>query len=374
MTGILKRQPSNSTSEDDEGVECPLSGAEALAVCKEFAAATSTDTGLAMMMLQKNEWNLEQAITAYNNSIRSRSKSTTSAKQVKLNAPTEADAKRAKTKDVPSVTAPGEDPTLKAKTRFKLLSWNIDGLDEQENTIETRTRGVIDVIKREEPDVVFLQEVIPVAFDLIRNLLPEYDSYTGSNEGYFVVILLRRKLFQVQKSEIIAYPGTNMERNLLVVHATYKNSIEMDLMTSHHESGTEELASRERIEQLKLCFKHMLDAPAHRIVLFGGDLNVREKELQKAGSVPSGIHDLWIETGKRPECAYTWDMNRNTNVYYPSDTYRPRARFDRLYYRPSQESTIQFKPVYFELEGLEKLPSIKRFCSDHWAIQAYFDI
>lgn len=46
-------------------------------------------------------------------------------------------------------------------------------------------------------------------------------------------------------------------------------------MTSHHESGTEELASRERIEQLKLCFKHMLDAPAHRIVLFGGDLNVR---------------------------------------------------------------------------------------------------
>lgn len=87
MTGILKRQPSNSASEDDEGIECPLSGAEALAACKEFAAATSTDTGLAMMMLQKNEWNLEQAITAYNNSIRARSKSTTSAKQVKLNAP-----------------------------------------------------------------------------------------------------------------------------------------------------------------------------------------------------------------------------------------------------------------------------------------------
>jgi hypothetical protein len=36
----------------------------------------------------------------------------------------------------------------KVKTRFKLLSWNIDGLDEQENTIEMRTRGVIDVIKR----------------------------------------------------------------------------------------------------------------------------------------------------------------------------------------------------------------------------------
>jgi len=50
-------------------------------------------------------------------------------------------------------------------------------------------------------------------------------------------------------------------------------------MTSHHESGTEELASKERIEQLKFCFKHMMDAPSHRIVLFGGDLNIREKEV-----------------------------------------------------------------------------------------------
>jgi hypothetical protein len=35
------------------------------------------------------------------------------------------------------------------------------------------------LISREEPDAVFLQEVVPIAFDLIRNLLPEYNSYTG---------------------------------------------------------------------------------------------------------------------------------------------------------------------------------------------------
>lgn len=51
-------------------------------------------------------------------------------------------------------------------------------------------------------------------------------------------------------------------------------------MTSHHESGTEEIASRERIEQLNLCFQRMLDAPSHRIVLFGGDLNIREAEVR----------------------------------------------------------------------------------------------
>ncbi|UJR14900.1 hypothetical protein I4U23_001884 [Adineta vaga] len=376
MTTVLKHHRSNSTSEDDDdGIECPLSGAEALAACKEFAAVTSTDTGLAMMMLQKNEWNLQRAISAYQNSIPSKSKPSKKQTKVKVEKATiENNTKRTKVEDITSMTLPMDAQTIKTKTRFKLLSWNIDGLDEQENTIETRTHGVVDIIKREEPDAVFLQEVIPIAFDLIRNHLPEYDSYAGNTEGYFVVILVRRKLFQVQNSEIIKYPGTNMERNLLIVHTTYKNSIEIDLMTSHHESGTEELASKERIEQLKLCFKSMIDAPANRVVLFGGDLNIREKELQKAGNVPLGICDLWIETGKRKECTYTWDMNRNTNIYYPSDNYRPRARFDRLYYRSSNQETIQFKPVYFELEGLEKLASIKRFCSDHWAIQAYFDV
>lgn len=87
-----------------------------------------------------------------------------------------------------------------------------------------------------------------------------------------------------------------------------------------------------------------------------------------------GVVDLWIETGRRKEAAYTWDMNRNTNLYYPSNTYRPRARFDRLYFRASQGQEMQMKAVYFELEGLEKLSSIRRFCSDHWAIQAYFDL
>lgn len=79
MTTILKRQPSNSTSEDDDddddGVDCPLSGTEALAACKEFATVTSTDTGLAMMMLQKNAWDLQRAINAYQELTQGKSKS-----------------------------------------------------------------------------------------------------------------------------------------------------------------------------------------------------------------------------------------------------------------------------------------------------------
>ena len=52
-------------------------------------------------------------------------------------------------------------------------------------------------------------------------------------------------------------------------------------MTTHHESGAQEPASIQRMEQLKLCFQRMIDSSSDRIVLFGGDLNIREKEVKK---------------------------------------------------------------------------------------------
>jgi len=120
----------------------------------------------------------------------------------------------------------------------------------------------------------------------------------------------------------------------------------------------------------------MLNTDKNRVVLFGGDLNIREKEITSIGNLPNGVYDLWNKTGKRKECLYTWDMNKNTNLSFPGDaTYKPRARFDRLYYREANDTktTNNFKPVYFELEGIQPIKSINRYASDHWAIQCYFD-
>ena len=78
MAKVLQHHRSNSTSEDDDaGMECPLSGPQALAACKEFASATSTDTGLAMMMLQQNGWDLQRAIDVYHNTTQEKTKSKT---------------------------------------------------------------------------------------------------------------------------------------------------------------------------------------------------------------------------------------------------------------------------------------------------------
>lgn len=67
-------------------------------------------------------------------------------------------------------------------------------------------------------------------------------------------------------------------------------------------------------------------------------------------------------------------MLLNTNKHFPPSGSLPRARFDRLYYRPSNDTNIKCQPIDFEVKGLEKLSSIDCFCSDHWAIQACFNI
>jgi len=89
MATVLKRHQSNSTSEDDDdGIDCPLSGPEALAACKEFASVTNTDTGLAMMMLQKNGWDLQRAINAYQDLSGGKPKSSRKQTEAKNDNPT----------------------------------------------------------------------------------------------------------------------------------------------------------------------------------------------------------------------------------------------------------------------------------------------
>lgn len=175
-----------------------------------------------------------------------------------------------------------------------------------------------------------------------------------------------------------------MGRNLLDVKLLYKNLVKLCVMTSHLESTAD--YSKERTEQLRKCFSHMIKQDKDMIVLFGGDLNLRDSELSAIGGPPKDVYDIWESTGKRKECIYTWDCMRNTNLKM-NGKFKPRCRFDRLFYRPynsledmcrevetDESKDLTLMPVYFELEGLEKLKSCGRFCSDHWAIQAYLKL
>ncbi len=110
-------------------VECPLNDTEVLAVCNEFVLVTNTDMDFAMKILQQNRWNLEHAVSAFFDL--ENSQPTTSVEQNDFHK---------------SIDGEYQELDRNVETHFKLLSWNIDGLDE--HSIEIRTQGVIDVIKR----------------------------------------------------------------------------------------------------------------------------------------------------------------------------------------------------------------------------------
>jgi tyrosyl-DNA phosphodiesterase 2 len=61
------------------------------------------------------------------------------------------------------------------------------------------------------------------------------------------------------------------------VQATVKD-VSVTLITSHLESTKAHAAERKR--QLTTAFKHVTDAPAEHTVFFGGDLNIRDKEVK----------------------------------------------------------------------------------------------
>jgi len=251
------------------------------------------------------------------------------------------------------------------------MSWNIDGLDT--SSLIMRAKGVCREIEREDPDAVFLQEVVPDSLAILESKLINYKCIQAGGEGYFVAVLLKTATATYEDHCIEPYGQSRMGRNLLMVKCRVKG-VSVLLMTSHLESMKNYAAERQR--QLKICFDKMGSPPdPSRVVIFGGDLNLRDTELAKIGGVPPHTVDLWEASGKRKEAQFTWDMSLNDNKEMPPGAkFKCRCRFDRLYLRQPLDETPKLKPVYFELAGIERLKDCRRFCSDHWGILSHLDI
>ena len=138
----------------------------------------------------------------------------------------------------------------------------------------------------------------------------------------------------------------------------------MDLLNTHLESTQEH--SEERVRQLEKCLDIMTRRPGDRTVIFGGDLNMRDKEVAKVGGLPPGVKDVWEDLGRREEVRYTWDLQRNSNLEW-SGKWKPKCRFDRVYIRTSETSNVIADQ--FGLVGLQKVEGTQAFPSDHWGVR-----
>ncbi|CAG0883914.1 unnamed protein product [Cyprideis torosa] len=125
---------------------------------------------------------------------------------------------------------------------LKVLSWNLDGLGEK--NVVPRTRAAIEEIKQEDPDVVMLQELVPMTFSMFSTTFSstflirhgaKNDRFTkeamAPAKPYFTAILLKKTRFDSNLIppiyRTLPFSNSKMSRTLLIVEVRnpFSNSI-----------------------------------------------------------------------------------------------------------------------------------------------------
>nr|XP_020028649.1 tyrosyl-DNA phosphodiesterase 2 [Castor canadensis] len=333
-------------------------------LCVEFASVASCDAAVAQCYLAENDWEMERALNSYFEPPVEES-----ALEILPGSPSEpepcVDLTNEETTDFTGCKiSPPENPQQEDGSMFSLITWNVDGLDV--NSLQERARGVCTYLALYNPDVVFLQEVIPPYYRYLKKRASTYEIIPGHEEGYFTAIMLKKSRVKLRSQEIIPFPNTQMMRNLLCVHVSLSGN-ELYLMTSHLESTKGH--AKERMSQFKMVLKKMQDAPESATVIFAGDTNLRDQEVTKCGGLPNNISDIWEVLGKPKHCRYTWDTQMNSNLGISAAC---KLRFDRIFFRAAAEGGHVI-PRNLDLLGLEKL-DCGRFPSDHWGLLCSLDV
>lgn len=336
-------------------------------LCEQFAAVAGTDRAVAQCYLAENEWDMERALNSFFEADLEKvfeedlteNESVPNPKRQKMEEKTPSECIDLTGESPASSQKPSEEDEKK----LSLISWNVDGLDT--DNLAERARGLCSFLVLYTPDVVFLQELITPYVDYLKKRATSYLIIEGGEDNYFTGMMLKKSRVKFIESQIVAYPTTQMMRNLLVAQVTFKDQ-KLCLMTSHLESCKGHAG--ERMTQLRMLMQRMREAPDDVTVLFGGDTNLRDTEVTKVGLAP-GVCDVWERLGKQEHCRYTWDTKANSNKNAP---YVSRCRFDRIYFRPATKDGIScLAPDHMALVGLEKL-DCGRFISDHWGIYCSF--
>ncbi|XP_034285168.1 tyrosyl-DNA phosphodiesterase 2 [Pantherophis guttatus] len=332
-------------------------------LCLDFASISNSGAAAAERYLAENGWDMQKALNSYFDPSPEQDVEGMSHPVPAMGAPVElTDHSTTNTVTAAVVEAAGICP--QDDSTFSLITWNIDGLDS--NNLQERARGVCSYLALYSPDVVFLQEVIPVYLTYLQKRAVSYTIIPGNMDGYFTAVMLKKSRVKVLKHEITAFPTTSMMRNLLAVYVNISGN-DLCLMTSHLESTKDH--SEERLKQLKLVLAKIAEVPESSSVIFGGDTNLRDKEVAKIGGLPNNVLDIWEFLGKPEHCQYTWDTYQNSNL---NVRYKCKSRFDRLFFRGATDGG-QIIPQSLDLIGVEKL-DCGRFPSDHWGLFCNFDV
>ena len=249
-------------------------------------------------------------------------------------------------------------------TDVTLLSWNIDGLDDRNRP--KRFTTVLYIIAKTNPEVIFLQEMVPPLMPQLNELLaPMYNIFVQDPHiGYFCVTLVSKNI-KITRTHTIPFAKSAMGRGLVVVEGEWQR-LKLKLLNTHLESTTQVSAERKR--QFNQCMEQLIfmsaDKPSETLAIFGGDLNIRDSEV--APLTPS-VQDAWIAAGANAFHRFSWDMKENDNYEGRFGKAKPRSRFDRVYFTGDPCYRVDFR-----LEGNSRIKGPNCFASDHYAVVCRF--
>ncbi|KAL1285981.1 Tyrosyl-DNA phosphodiesterase 2 [Trichinella pseudospiralis] len=251
-----------------------------------------------------------------------------------------------------------QDKDTIKKMYFSILSWNLDGLDSR--NIRSRVHVACDEILKLEPSVLFLQEVVPENFEVLKGRLDEKYQVLENNDRYYyhTAIFINRTNLECTEHHVVDFTRTSMNRNMFIALVEFDGDVQLCLVNSHLESGRSETQIRK--SQLKEVWSLMAASPDDVTVFFGGDMNLGFGELKE---IPVDVTDLFQDCGSPRDACVTWDPKTNANLNIPKHC---PQRFDRIFVKASKPA--RFKPIEFSLVGKKIIRSCLCHPSDHYGI------
>lgn len=248
----------------------------------------------------------------------------------------------------------GNEPIKEPLSQVRLLTYNVWFAEDV--ALVDRIDGLTDIVMREDPHVICLQEVTHNILMLLH-AQPWFEDYKGSpppQQQYYTIIMFKRSMNKPDGSTRVSrrdFMTSEMGRYAVgFCGMNCGDGKELTVFTSHLESfiSKERTSSDERVRQMKDALR-VIDAVTERRAneypgtatrngIFMGDTNWDETTDGDV-PLPEGWRDAWLTHGDGTE-GYTYDLRKN-----PMMSGWLQKRLDRVLYRLSDFEVTGIKMV-----------------------------
>ena len=259
-----------------------------------------------------------------------------------------------------------------------MLSWNLEGLAEDE--LDARTRVAMTEVLGLSPTIACFQEVVPRSLATVQRCLhavyEDAERESPPSGSYFTKLYIRRGS-GLTVTDVVRLPfraGSAMGRDLVRVTLAGGCGTHVCVATTHLESTAQQVAVR--LMQFRESLQNLTSQAATcgaALEILVGDLNMGfadDRQHPSAKDIAKGWTDAMLHSGP------TWDCGKNTRAHNLVAKANVKCRFDRCYFRQAACTRASggwggagWKFEGGALVGTTRSGELRHsFASDHWGL------